>query len=225
MLCQTAIVYSRKIGDTVYDFGHEGILYRRSFIMYDTLTNSKWVHTTGEAVQGKAKGKVLTFLPSTVMSWKHWKSLHPRTTVLTGKKAKGFMGRFNLAAHPERYGLSVGQGARPKLYPYTQLMKDVLIEDAIDGVPVIVVFDAASGAARAYERGKRSFKMALSALTDERGATWSILLGSQHGGEAKLTPVPATPWLTDRWRGFFPKGAVYATESAVKAKPTTGAAK
>ena len=51
MLCQTSIVYSRKIGEKTYSFGHEGVLYRRSFIMYDKQTESLWIHTTGEAVK------------------------------------------------------------------------------------------------------------------------------------------------------------------------------
>ncbi len=67
-------MYGRKLGETTYSFGHEGILYRQSFIMYDKQTYSKWIHTTGEAVQGPCKGKVLTFLPNTVTSWKKWKT-------------------------------------------------------------------------------------------------------------------------------------------------------
>ena len=113
MLCQTAIVYSRIVGDETLSFGHEGVLYRQSFIMYDRETDSHWVHTTGECVKGEMKGKTLTFLPSTVTSWASWKALHPETTVLTGRRARGMMGRFDFGTQPERYGLSIGQGPSP----------------------------------------------------------------------------------------------------------------
>ena len=88
MLCQTAIVYSRKVDDQVLSFGHEGTLYERSFIMYDKQTDSLWVHTTGEAVVGEYQGKVLEFLPSTVTTWKRWRGDHPSTLVLNVKRGK-----------------------------------------------------------------------------------------------------------------------------------------
>ncbi len=59
-------MYGRELDGKTYTFGHEGVLYRQSFVMYDKQTDSLWVHTTGEAIKGALKGKVLTFLPSTV---------------------------------------------------------------------------------------------------------------------------------------------------------------
>jgi hypothetical protein len=209
VLCQTSIVYGRKLGETTYSFGHEGILYRQSFIMYDKETDSKWVHTTGEAVQGPCKGKVLTFLPSTVTSWKKWKALHPKTTVLLGRKANTFMGSFNFKKEPKKYGLSLGQGVGPKLYPFAGLMEDRVVNDEHDGRKVLVVYDDASGTARAFDRGEHSFRSKDGGLLDEKGRTWDLLQGQLQGGKERLAPLPATTWLLKRWRGFHPKGAVY----------------
>jgi len=224
VLCQTAIVHSRKIGDTVYTFGHEGVLYRSSFVMYDKQTDSLWIHTTGEAVKGPSKGKVLTFLPSTVTTWKTWKTLHPQTTVLGGRPAKGFMGHFGMKEKPETYGLSLGQGPDPKLYPFSVLMKRRVVNDTFDGRDVVIVYDAESRTARAYARGEHTFAWKDGALRDEKGRTWDLLRGLLAGktpteagskaagskaGMERLMPLPATTWLLVRWKGFHPHSAVF----------------
>jgi hypothetical protein len=56
---------------TNLDFGHEGVLYRQSFIMYDKQIDSKWNHSTGLAMSGKLAGRELRILPSRVMRWKN----------------------------------------------------------------------------------------------------------------------------------------------------------
>ena len=211
MLCQTAIVYSRKIDDTIYTFGHEGMLYRASFVMYDKQTNSLWVHTTGEAVKGPSKGKVLTFLPSTVTSWKRWRKLHPETSVLTGARARGRMGNFDFAKRPDNYGLSIGQGASPKLYPFEILMKERVLNDQHEDRPVVLVYDTESGTARAYERGSHTFIWKDGAVIDESGRAWDMLRGvPTSGSPERLTQVPATAWLIKRWQGFHPRAATHS---------------
>ncbi len=214
MLCQTAIVHGRKIGETTYEFGHEGILYRHSFIMYDKATESLWVHTTGEAVKGTCKGQVLPFLPSTVTSWGTWKKLHPKTTVLTGKRANSFMGKFGFEQRPQRYGFSLGQGTKPKLYPFPLLMKKGVVNDEFEGRKVVVFFDADTNTARAFERGKHTFAFHKAKVTDEKGRPWDMLRGlleqaAEGEGAERLTPLPGTTWLIERWQGFHPRAPVY----------------
>lgn len=209
MLCQTAVVYSRRVGGTVHRFGHEGVLYRQSFVMYDHETQSLWIHATGEAVTGPCKGQVLTFLPATVTTWGRWMALHPGTTVLPGARAKGGMGDFRLGREPDRYGLSVGQGAAPKLYPFAALREARVANEELDGRPIVVVLDLAAGVAKAYERGARTFRWRDGALVDGDGTAFDPLSGAAVGGGARLVPVPGTIWLVERWRSFHPRGPVH----------------
>ena len=212
MLCQTAIVYGREIDGTVLSFGHEGVLYLGSFVMYDKQTDSLWVHATGEAVKGPLKGKVLPFLPSTITTWKRWRAAHPKTSVLTGQRGSAFMGRFGLLASPDDYGLSVGQPAAPKLYPMALLMKQRVIEDTLGGTPIVVLYDAEGGGARAWKRGAHSFSWKDGALVDQKGRTWDVLRAKPADGEGDgLEAVPATTWLIERWKGFYPKGSIHGT--------------
>ena len=215
MLCQTAIVYSRQVGDRVLSFGHEGVLYLGSFVMYDRETQSLWIHTTGEAVKGELKGKVLAFIPSTITSWKRWKAMHPKTTVLTGQRGSSFMGRFGLLDAPKDYGLSVGQSAAPKLYPVEVLATKRVVNDTYDGKPIVVIYDPAGGNARAYLRGQRTFVWKDGTLVDDKGAAWDALRAMPADGKgARLQEIPATMWLVKRWKGFYPRGPVYGTATA-----------
>ena len=200
-------MYSRKLGGKTLTFGHEGVLFRNSFVMYDREQNSLWIQPMGYAVKGKLKGTQLEFLPSTLTTFGKWKELHPKTTVLTGKKAPGFMGAFNLRRDLPRYGLSVGQGRITKLYPFELLAEKRVINDEFDGEKIVVVYDAESVTGVVYRRGKRTFAFKEGKMVDERGKVWEMLAGTT--GSEKLERLPATPWLTARWKGFYPEGEIH----------------
>ena len=46
-LCNTAIVFDRRIGDVVYDFGTSGNLRKSDLVMWDRQTESRWQQITG----------------------------------------------------------------------------------------------------------------------------------------------------------------------------------
>lgn len=200
-------MYDRRVGDRVLTFGHEGLLYRNSFVMYERETRSLWIHTTGEAVKGLLQGTRLTFLPSVVTTWKRWRQAYPNTTVLDGRRASGFMGSFPLKHAPDEYGLSVGQGDRPKLYPYRLLSKRKVVNDSLGGKPIVVFFDSDSFSATSFERGERTFEWRDGIFRDETGIEWNPLTGESPTGS--LARVPSTVWLTDRRHAFYPDGDVY----------------
>ncbi|MBI1914088.1 MAG: DUF3179 domain-containing protein [Planctomycetes bacterium] len=197
-------MYSRRLDGRTLTFGHEGLLYKDSFVLYDKQTGSLWVHTTGEAIRGPLKGKQLTFLPSRVTTWAKWRSEYPQTLVLNGRRAGGFMGAFNLNRDRSRYGLSVGHGKQVKLYPFTWLPRDGVVNDDVNGLKVVVVVDGATGMGVAFERGDLVFRSKDGQIIDQQGRVWDRLRGTS--GERKLTPVPATAWLIDRWMAFFRPG-------------------
>jgi hypothetical protein len=201
-------VYSRRVGDEVLSFGHEGLLYKRSFIMYDRSTRSLWLHVTGRAVSGKRKGQQLKFFSASVLKWGRWKKRFPQTVVLEGRFASEFMGAFNLEKRMDSYGLSVGEGADVKLYPFRDLKARPLVHDG----DIVVAFLAKDAAARAFLRGGRTFKLDGDVLVDDEGKRWDWFTGWGLGGrQEKLESVPATAWRIDRWKGHFPKGRVHGT--------------
>lgn len=211
-------MYGRKVGERTLSFGHEGVLYRRSFVMYDRETDSLWVHVTGEAIKGELKGTQLEFVPSEVVAWKTWRLEHPDTLVLLGKKDLGFMGTFSLADRFAQYGLSVGSGRDVRLYPYDNLRASPVLNTLYGKLPLLVVFDAESLRTKAFLAEARAEALTFVPLADplrmkdvETGSTWERYTGHCLEGKlagALLKRLPATPWLAVRWRGFYPKGEV-----------------
>lgn len=201
-------MYSRRIGKETLAFGHEGVLYKQSFIMYDRSTKSLWVHVTGKAIKGERKGQQLKFLPSVVMSWGAWKKRYPKTTVLLGRMARSRMGHYGLKERTERYGLSVGEGDKVRLYTFADLAERPLVHDTFQGRPIVVVYDKESGVTRAFARGERTFTFKEGVLEDQAGRKWDWFTGWALGDDTKdkLDPLPATVWLINRWRGHHPDG-------------------
>ena len=214
-------MYSRRLDGKILAFGHEGILYKQSFLMYDRGTKSLWVHTTGQAIKGKMSGKVLKFLPSRITTWKAWKTTFPETKVLIGARAGRFTGSFTARKRPNQFGLSVGSGLETKLYPFPTLIKKPLLTDRFRGKEILITFDLDKATAAAYELGDKPRRFELQGSGSD-GRTVMIDQGTQSRWDAftgrcfegklkgeKLKAIPATAWLSHRWHGFFPDGEIY----------------
>lgn len=220
-------MYGRTIDQKTLTFGHEGVLFRNSFVMYDHQTESLWVHTTGQAVTGPMRGRKLEFLPSTVTRWSAWRRDHPETKVLLGRRASGFMGTFQAAGHLERFGVAVrpDEGQEATLYPYSLLRERGLLMDTAGTAPLVVVFDLETVTAVVFAAEVDGQPLDLEPTEAEDGArlmrdrgsgsVWTRDRGEcvegPHEGK-RLRQVAATPWLIERWRGFYPEGRLFALE-------------
>lgn len=215
-------MYSRKIDDDILTFGHEGILYRESFVMYDRGTESLWIHTTGECVKGKLKGKQLKFIQSVVTPWSDWKARHPATTVLEGTKVRGFMGTYTLNRDKNKFGISVGEGEESNLYPFSELGKEPVIHDKLGDKDIVVFFNSSGEFATAWDNDdghKFRWDAKQKAFVDQTGKRWDMMLGVRAGDKdsPNMIPIPATAWLIHRWKGFYPKSRIY---ESTKNQPT-----
>ena len=82
-LCNSAIVFDRRLGDVVYDFGVSGNLRNSDLIMWDRQTESWWQQLTGDAIVGELTGENLNLLPATIISWEDFRDSHPDALVLS----------------------------------------------------------------------------------------------------------------------------------------------
>ena len=82
-LCNTAIVFDRRLDGTVHEFGVSGNLRISDLIMYDRETHTWWQQLTGEGIVGVQAGKRLTFLPAPIISWADFKEANPDSLVLS----------------------------------------------------------------------------------------------------------------------------------------------
>ena len=217
-------MYRRKLDDQVLEFGHAGILYQNSFVMYDRGTQSLWVHVTGKAEVGPLKGKQLEFMPSTVTTWANWKKNYPHTKVLPGYRRGGFMGTYSGLFPNDIIGLALVVKFKGKLYPFGMLAKQNVVNDAFNGTKVLVYYSPEEGTATAWGRDLdgRTLSFVASEEKDtqgnvllkdqETGSSWSWLRGEAVKGKLKgrkLAPLLYNPILNERFVAFYPGAPVF----------------
>jgi Protein of unknown function (DUF3179) len=82
-LCNTALVFDRRLDGRVLDFGTTGNLRYSDLVMYDRQTESWWQQFGGEAIVGELAGKELEQIPARVVAWEEFAGRHPQETVLS----------------------------------------------------------------------------------------------------------------------------------------------
>ncbi len=81
-LCNTAIVFERRLGGSLLDFGTAGKLRHSDLVMYDRQTASWWQQYGGEAIVGEMTGRSLVVLPSRLESIADFRKRAPEGSVL-----------------------------------------------------------------------------------------------------------------------------------------------
>jgi len=170
-LCNTAIVFDRRLEGRVLDFGTTGKLRFSDLVMYDRQTESWWQQVTGEAIVGGLTGKRLRFLPAQIISWETFRAHFPAGRVLnrnTGHvrsygqnpyigyddiKASPFLyrGPRDARLRPMERVVTVSLGTEDAAYPFSVLEKVRVVNDTVGGVPLVVIH--ASGVTSALDRG------------------------------------------------------------------------
>jgi len=81
-LCNTSVVFDRRLDDEVLDFGTTGYLRHSDLIMYDRQTESWWQQYGGTALIGDLSGENLHILPSRLESLEKFRERAPEGQVL-----------------------------------------------------------------------------------------------------------------------------------------------
>jgi hypothetical protein len=82
-LCNTALVFDRRLDGAVLDFGTTGRLRHSDLVMYDRQTESWWQQATGEGIVGRYAGWRLSHLSAPLVSWREFKAGYPHGRVLS----------------------------------------------------------------------------------------------------------------------------------------------
>ena len=117
-LCNSAIVFDRRVPPHVLDFGTTGKLRNSDLVMYDRQTESWWQQFTGEAIVGTLAGAELKLVPARLESFAQFKTRHPAGKVLIpndpGLRDYGrnpYVG-YDMAAAPFLYRGGLSQARR-----------------------------------------------------------------------------------------------------------------
>ncbi len=81
-LCNTALVFDRRVGGRVLEFGVSGFLRNSDLVMYDRETESWWQQFVGQAIVGELAGTQLAVFPARLESFASFKARAPEGQVL-----------------------------------------------------------------------------------------------------------------------------------------------
>lgn len=233
-LCRSGIVFSRILNGRELTFGNTGALFESALVMYDKETESYWGQVGGEAIKGELKGTKLEVLPSNILTFGEWKSLHTNTKVLT--KNLGFNRNYDLDPYegsdrpelpagwpisnedsrllPREKVLGIQVGQEFKAYSLTQL-KNAVINDEIGGKK-LVIFSTDTESGFVYERELEGealeFELIENKILDKStNSEWDISGKSISGElkEKKLTPYPSVAAFWFSWSTIHPETEIY----------------
>lgn len=81
-LCNSALVFDRRVKGQVLSFGVSGKLRNSDMVMYDRETQSWWQQATATGIVGDHNGTQLTQIPSWMESWADFTARHPNGLVM-----------------------------------------------------------------------------------------------------------------------------------------------
>jgi Protein of unknown function (DUF3179) len=82
-LCNTALVFDRRVEGDVRDFGTTGKLRHSDLVMCDRQTESWWQQFGGRALVGDYAGTELERFPARIVAWREFARQHPDGRVLS----------------------------------------------------------------------------------------------------------------------------------------------
>lgn len=238
-LCFSAIAFDPVVDGRSLTFGVSGYLYNDNLVMYDHQTNTLWSQLAGQALRGALRGTQLRALPVIMTSWGEWKALHPDTRVLSARQmgredtiidpyagyyasgAAGFSSGLTQNEALPAKSLVVGllAGKESRAYPLPTLQSEKIINDELNKLPVLLIFDDTLQSVFAYRRevDGQTLTFALAGngfLRDEEtGSVWNGRTGQAKTGAfagTQLSPLsaPAVFWFA--WAAIHPQTDVYA---------------
>ena len=171
-LCNTAIVFDRRLDGVTHDFGTTGNLRRSDLVMWDRQTESWWQQITGEAIVGELAGARLIPRPAAIQSFAAFRAAFPNGRVLsrdTGNPREygrnPYVGYDDISSSPFLYSGAADGRLRPMervvtvslngdaaAYPFGHLEQRGVHHDTVGGTPIVILFQKGTSSALAASR-------------------------------------------------------------------------
>jgi len=141
----------------------------------DRETGTRWQQETGEAFEGKYKGRRLEIYPFLITTWQEWRERHPETLVM--EPVPGFeemysdMWRAILARTPGRAGppadrirredprlpayepiIGLEAGGAKRAYPRERLKTELVVNDHLGSELVLLIYTPRSDTVTVFSR-------------------------------------------------------------------------
>lgn len=207
-LCNSALVFDRRLEGRVLSFGVTGKLRNSDLVMYDRETSSWWQQMMGEGLVGALAGKRLATLPMRVESFARFRARFPAGRVLVPRDpAARDYGRNPYEAYDS--------SARPFLY-------DGPLPEGVPALERVVVVDGEAWTF-ALLRKRRKIEVRelvitweegqVSALDSERisdGREVGNAVVQRRRGDGSLADAVYDVSFAFAFRAFYPKGRIHA---------------
>ncbi|MCH8280453.1 MAG: DUF3179 domain-containing protein [Chloroflexi bacterium] len=159
-LCNSAIVFDRRLDGVVHTFGTSGKVRNSDLVMWDRQTETWWQQLTGEGIIGQLAGRRLTFMPASIISWEDFKAANPNGKVLsrdTGNVRRYgqnpyvgydrvdnppflFRGETDGRLLPMERVVTVTVGDDAAAFPFSILVKERVVNYTVGGRDLVVFF-------------------------------------------------------------------------------------
>ena len=157
-LCNASIVFDRRVGGRVLDFGTTGKLRKSDLVMWDRQTESWWQQFTGRAIVGEMAGTLLTRRPASIVAYQDFRRAWPEASILSRRTGHArpygsnpyrgydsiddrpflFFDPVDERLPPMERVLGVSIGDHHKLYPFSSFSKSPIVNDRLLDTPVAV---------------------------------------------------------------------------------------
>jgi len=154
-VCRTGRVFDPVVNGQPETFRLVGMDHFNA-MFEDERTGSWWRQATGEAILGSRKGQTLTELSAWQMTLAEWSAEHPATLVMQpdpafraetdslatydlGVRRGKLTGRDSASWHPKSWVVGVLAAKGAKAFDWNSLVRQRVINDAVDGEPVVLV--------------------------------------------------------------------------------------
>lgn len=159
-LCNSAIVFDRRLDGRVLEFGVSGMLRNSDMVMYDRQSDSLWQQITGEGIVGTYSGMNLRLLPSQMITFAEFTRTYPNGAVLS--KETGFARDYGrnpyqgyefgsgpimpvrqvrkTALRPMERLVVLRDGKGYRAYPMKLLAKRRVVETELNGERLVILY-------------------------------------------------------------------------------------
>lgn len=183
-LCNSAIVFDRRVGGDTLRFGVSGLLRNSDLIMWDDLTQSLWQQLTGEGIVGSYTGTLLDIVPSQLVGYGAFKAQYPGGEVLsTQGRFYGSNPYVNYDSSPRPFlfmgapdgrlmatervlGAAIGETS--VAYPFSALAEAVVINDSLAGRDLVAIWQPGAVSALDAATIDQSRDVGMAALFDRQ---------------------------------------------------------
>ncbi|MEO0567207.1 MAG: DUF3179 domain-containing protein [Pseudomonadota bacterium] len=227
-LCGSGILFETKVRgrNRPLIFGSSGFLYRSNKLMFDRATHSLWNQFTGEPVSGRLVGSGIKLKqrPVVITQWQDWRAANPDTKILsvqTGhrrnygsgvvyseyfvSKDLMFPALVDQRRHRQKdYVFGIREFGGAKAWPLDAFTNHRVINDGMNGKPLVLVGQASKREVRAYERGSLKFKKTRNGLASNDGRKWRLTENALVAGDGTQLPRVAghiAYWFA--WNGYL----------------------